>query len=226
MKVLAINGSPRKDKNTATMLKNALEGVASQGAEIELIHLYDLNFKGCTSCLACRQTDGKSFSKCAMRDELTPVLEKILDVDAILLGSPIYFTSMSAGMRGFYERAAYPYMPLGYGDSSRFPKKINIGLILTLGAEEKLIKEMGMDRHFELTEKMMGFIFGSAELLIAASANIYKDDTKNAAPNDEFDEFTKRSEEMFTNNCMKAFDMGVRLLENKNQDFSDFIRKM
>lgn len=85
-------------------------------------------------------------------------------------------------------------------------------ITMAKGADEKLIKEMGMDRHFELTEKMKEFIFGSAELLIASCVNLYKDDTKYAASNDEFAEFTKRSEEMFTINCKKAFDMGMRLL--------------
>ena len=73
MKVIAINGSPRKNWNTATMLEKALEGTASEGAETELIHLYDLNFKGCTSCFACKLKDGKSYGKCAMKDELTHV---------------------------------------------------------------------------------------------------------------------------------------------------------
>ena len=77
MKVIAINGSPRKKWNTATLLEKALEGAASEGAETELIHLYDLNFKGCTSCFACKLKDGKSYGKCAMKDELTPVLDKI-----------------------------------------------------------------------------------------------------------------------------------------------------
>ena len=76
-KVYAINGSPRKNWNTATLLKHALEGAASQGAETELIHLYDLNFKGCTSCFSCKLKDGESFGKCAMKDGLTPVLEKL-----------------------------------------------------------------------------------------------------------------------------------------------------
>ena len=52
MKAIAINGSPRKDWNTATLLKKSLEGAASVGAETKLIHLYDLSFKGCYSCFA------------------------------------------------------------------------------------------------------------------------------------------------------------------------------
>ncbi|SPF52384.1 hypothetical protein SBF1_5670010 [Candidatus Desulfosporosinus infrequens] len=53
MKIIAINGSPRKKWNTDILLNKALEGAASQGAETELIHLYDLNYKGCISCFAC-----------------------------------------------------------------------------------------------------------------------------------------------------------------------------
>lgn len=213
MKILAINGSPRKDGNTATLLKNALEGAASQGAETELVHIYDLDFKGCTSCLACKLKNGKSFGKCAQRDELTPVLEKIPNVDALILGSPIYFSSLTGEMRSFYERAAYPYLPLAIQAPSQFPKKINVGLILTLGADEKLIKEMGMDRHFELTEMMMGLIFGSAESLVITGTNLYEDYTKYAFSHDAAAEAKRRSEEKFPIDCKKAFDMGVRLLK-------------
>jgi multimeric flavodoxin WrbA len=54
LKVLAINGRPRKTWNTAMLLQKALEGAASHGGETELGHLYDLDFKGCTSCFACK----------------------------------------------------------------------------------------------------------------------------------------------------------------------------
>ena len=67
MKVMAINGSPRKEWNTATLLGKALEGAESKGAESELIHLYDYTFKGCISCFACKTGDGKSYGKCAER---------------------------------------------------------------------------------------------------------------------------------------------------------------
>lgn len=54
MKVMAFNGSPRKKWNTATLLEEALKGAVSQGAETELIHLYELKFKGCISCFECK----------------------------------------------------------------------------------------------------------------------------------------------------------------------------
>ncbi len=76
MKILAINGSPRKTKNTATLLNKALEGASSVGAQTELIHLYDLNFKGCISCFACKRKNSKFVARCAVKDDLTEVLEK------------------------------------------------------------------------------------------------------------------------------------------------------
>ena len=63
MKVIAINGSPRKKWNTAILLEKALEGAASQGADTELVHLYDLDFKGCSSCFSCKLKGGKSYGK-------------------------------------------------------------------------------------------------------------------------------------------------------------------
>ena len=95
MKLLAINGSPRKTWNTATLLKKSVEGAASQGAATELIHLYDMNFRGCISCFACKTIGGESYGRCAVKDELAPVLKKVLESDILILGSPIYFGSVT-----------------------------------------------------------------------------------------------------------------------------------
>jgi multimeric flavodoxin WrbA len=104
MNVIAINGSPPKEWNTATLLEHALVGAASQGAETELIHLYDVDYKGCTSCFACKLKGGKSYGMCAMKDGLTPILEKIAGAEALILGSPIYFGIVTGEMRSFMER--------------------------------------------------------------------------------------------------------------------------
>ena len=98
MKVLAINGSPRKTWNTAKLLQEVLKGAASQGAETELIHLYDINFKGCTSCFGCKLKGGKSYGRCAMNDGLTPILAKFAGADAFVLGSPSSFGTVTGEM--------------------------------------------------------------------------------------------------------------------------------
>jgi hypothetical protein len=71
MKLIAINGSPRKKWNTATLLQQALDGAASQGFETGLFHLYDLNFKGCISGFSCNVKDGKNYGRCTIQDDLT-----------------------------------------------------------------------------------------------------------------------------------------------------------
>ena len=105
-KIIAINGSPRKNGNTAILLNKALEGAAAQGAETELINLYDLNYKGCISCFACKLKDGKSYGQCICKDGLTSVLESIKQADALLLGSPIYFGAVTGAMRSFMSQGA------------------------------------------------------------------------------------------------------------------------
>lgn len=140
MKVMAINGSPRTTWNTATMLAKALEGAASQGAETELIHLYDLNFKGCVSCFSCKTIDGPSYGRCAVEDDLAPILQKAAEADAFILGSPFYFGTVSGEMRSFMERLMFPYLAYAGPPRSLFPRKIKTGFIYTMNAPEEGMK--------------------------------------------------------------------------------------
>ena len=165
MKVIAINGSPRKKWNTATMLEKALEGAASEGAETEIIHLYDLNFKGCTSCFACKLKDGKSYGKCAMKDELTHVLDKLKDVDAVILGSPVYLGNSTGEMRSFMERFIFPYLVYSTSPMSLYTKNIPVGYIYTLGAKEEYFDMFGFHKVIELNEGVATRIFGYSESL-------------------------------------------------------------
>jgi multimeric flavodoxin WrbA len=110
MKLLAINGSPRTACNTATVLNYVLEGAASRGAETELVHLYELNFKGCINCLACKVKNGESYGRCAVNDDLRPILKKVEVADAIILGSPVYLGTSISEMRSFVERLIFPYL--------------------------------------------------------------------------------------------------------------------
>ncbi len=210
MKVIAINGSPRKEWNTATLLNKALEGAASQGAETETAHLYDLDFKGCKSCFACRLKGGKSYGKCAQRDELTPILGRIEKCDALIMGSPIYLSSITGEMKSFMERAIYPYLVYDAKRSSLFPKKIKTGFIYTLGANEERMKDLQTDKHIAINEMVTGRILGSAESLMVTDTYQFDDYSKYVCSHDEAAK-AKRRREVFPLDCQKAFDMGVRL---------------
>ena len=100
MRVIAINGSPRKNGNTATMLKEILTGAAERGAETRFIHLNDLNFKGCQGCLYCREHLGE----CAQKDDFQDLLQEMKQADAVALGTPIYVFSVTGQFKCFLDR--------------------------------------------------------------------------------------------------------------------------
>ena len=213
MKLIAINGSPRKDKNTATLLKRALEGAASQGAETELIHLYDQNYKGCISCFACKLKNGKSYGKCAVKDDLTPILEKVANADAIILGSPIYFGAVTGEMRSFIERFMFPYLVYDKSYSSIFEREIPTGFIYTMNVTNEQMKNVGYEQGLKFVENSMERLFGSFESLIVNDTYQFDDYSKYVVTS--FDEKKKAQvrEEQFPKDCKNAFDMGVRFVK-------------
>jgi multimeric flavodoxin WrbA len=209
--VIAINGSPRKTWNTATLLEHAIKGAESAGAKTEIVHLYDLDYKGCTSCFACKLNGGPSYGKCAMKDGLTLVLERIRNADALILGSPVYLGTATGEMRSFLERLVFPYLVYDREHSSIFPKKIPTAFIYTLGADEGRAKEMGFDVPIRLTEMLLGRMFGNSETLQVADTLQFDDYSKYVSS--AFDPAAKaqRRREVFPQDCQRAFELGVRL---------------
>lgn len=159
MNVIAINGSPRKNWNTAMLLEHALAGAASKGAETELVHLYGLDFKGCTSCFLCKLKGGSSYGKCAMRDGLTPLLEKLAHADAFILGSPIYFGTVTGEMRSFMERLLFQYLEYTNPPGSLFNKKIPTAFIYTMNVSEEIMKEYQYTVHIGVNLELSGKVF-------------------------------------------------------------------
>lgn len=215
MKVIAINGSPRKNWNTATLLEKSLEGAASEGAETELIHLYDLNFKGCISCFACKLKGGKSFGKCAVKDELTPVLERLEDADAVILGSPIYLGNSTGEMRSFMERYIFPYITYSIDIQTFYPRNIPVGFIYTMNITEDLFELVGINKLIESNEWVATRIFGYSESLCSTDTYQFDDYSKYASSIFNLQEKAKRRKEVFPRDCEKAFEMGARFVKRQ-----------
>ena len=208
---MAVNGSARKSGNTETLLKKALEGAAAAGAEVEMVHLYDLDFKGCTSCFACKRIGGKSYGKCAMADDLTPILDKILEVDAIVLGSPIYFGNVTGEMRSFMERLVFPYLVYDKKHSMIFPKKLRNGWIYTMNVPETWLKDLGYEHLFNNNEKLLTRVFGSSESLIVTDTYQFDDYSKFVSSMFDSEHKAERKREVFPLDCEKAYHMGSRM---------------
>jgi len=103
MKAVAINGSPRKGGNTEILLKKALAPLAAAGWETEFIQLGGRPVRGCQACYRC--FDLKN-SRCSQKDEIfNECFAKMAAADAIILGSPTYFTDVSAEMKALLDRA-------------------------------------------------------------------------------------------------------------------------
>ena len=211
MKVIAFNGSPRKNWNTATLLRHALDGAASQGAETELIHLYDYDYKGCRSCFACRLKDGISYGKCGMKDALSPLLEKVESADALLLGSPIYIGNITGEMRSFIERLVYPYAVYDKVHTRLFNRKIPVGFIYTMNIPERMLATEGYGLDF--VEHSLQETFGPLETLYVTDTYQFSDYSKYVCPLFDVEEKTRRREEQFPIDCKSAFDIGVRMAQ-------------
>jgi len=105
MKVLALNGSPRKDGNTGIMIKTVLEELDKEGIETELIQFSGKTIQGCKACMKCFD---KKDNRCVFdNDDFNECLEKMIEADGIILGSPTYFTDVTAEMKGLIDRSGF-----------------------------------------------------------------------------------------------------------------------
>lgn len=214
MRILGFNGSNRKTGNTATLIKNALKGAASQGAEVKLINLFDLNFKDCYSCFACKMRNGKSYGRCCIKDDLMPIFREIENSDAIILASPIYYSSVSGEMKSFLDRLFFSYMTYTNPRQSLFPKKINVGFIYTMNITEQELMNSGIDKHLSIFENAAQGILGPVKRVYSCDTFQFKDYSKVVA--DRFDPVkkAKQRDEVFPLDCKKAFDLGIQLTQD------------
>ena len=208
--MIASNGSPRKKWNTATLLKHALDGAASGSAETELIHLYDYSYKGCISYFACKLKDGKSYGRCAVKDDLKPVLYKVHNADAIILGSPIYFGMPTGVIKSFMERLLFQYLIYDANYSFLFKRNIPTGLIYTMNVEQSLIEGMGYDRTLMGIEMTFKRCFGATETLMVTDTYQFDDYSKYETSGLNEARKAQRKLKVFPEDCRKAFEMGVR----------------
>ena len=98
--MLGVNGSARKNGNTAKLLKKVLSHATEMGAKTEILHLIDKEIKPCLSCIA----EGKCTYPCIIKDDMEEIFEKLKEVDCIILGSPTYWYSLSGLMKNFIDR--------------------------------------------------------------------------------------------------------------------------
>lgn len=191
------------------MLESALSGCREAGAQTKLVNLYDLNYKGCISCFGCKRLGGSSYAKCAMRDDLTAVLNDVWASDALIVGSPVYFSDVSAQLRAFLERLWFAGLMYNKEHMVRNPKQMPVKIILTMNAPfENFHKELN-----ESLVKIMNSFIGPAELLEATNTLQFDDYSKYDVPMFDVEAKHKRHKEVFPQDLQNAFNMGKRAVE-------------
>jgi multimeric flavodoxin WrbA len=111
MKVVAINGSARRNGNTTRLIETAFGPLREAGIECELVELAGKEVRGCTACMKCREKkDGQCHGR---RDFGNEVIDRLRDADGIILGSPTYFADVSAEMKAVIDRVGYVSMGNG-----------------------------------------------------------------------------------------------------------------
>lgn len=217
-KVIVLNAGPRKNFNTAKMLKEAQNGAQSVGAEVEYFNLYDYSFLGCRSCFACQRKGSVTNNVCAIKDDIRPILEKCVKADAIIIGSPVYFSYPTGVFRNFVERlmfANHTYMvdKERGGCKSQLDRTIPVGVIFTMNCPEDLAHQINYDVILDENVKCLNHVLGYAQGLYAYDTYQFADYSEYNC--DLFDETHKAKvrDEQFPKDLQKAFDLGKKLVE-------------
>lgn len=210
-KIVIIDGGPRRNMNTAQMLRKIAEGALSVDADIEVktFRLYDLNYNGCMSCMACK-VKGKAMNICKFKDPLSPIMEEIAQADGLVLGSPIYFGDITGQMRTFLERLCFPW--LSYNDYSlTAPKQMPVVLIETMNG----LPERNNSNGYGTMEHCLTVALGAPERIIAY--NTYQVNDYNRFELASFSEPAKREwrDSHWEADLQKAFDAGRRLANDQ-----------
>jgi multimeric flavodoxin WrbA len=123
MKVIAFNGSARKDGNTTILLNMVFEELKSEGIETEIYTLAGKPIQGCIACFKCFEKKDK---RCAVeKDIINECIQKMLEADGILLGSPTYFADVSAGMKALIERCGM----VSRANGDMLKRKVGAGVV-------------------------------------------------------------------------------------------------
>ena len=217
-RMILLNASPRKNKNTAQLLESVMKGAQEAGAECELIHLVGMNFKGCMSCFACKRTGNKCGGLCAYKDELRPVLEKILAADALVMGSPIYWSYPTGMFRNVIERLLFPILrydidPATGGPMKYLDKQMKTALIYTMNNTKERYDMVNYGTILAPDQQYMKLMFGSCEVLNAFNTWQFPDYSKYDATAFDMAEKLQSRDNQWPRDLQAAFELGKRLVE-------------
>lgn len=208
-KIMIIDGGPRRNMNTAAMVEAFAEGARSEGAEVKHVRLYDIDYKGCRSCMAC-QLKGKRVDSCRFKDGITDILAECAAADGLLLASPIYFGEVTAELRAFWERLVFPWLSYSKGGLNA-PKKMPVTFIYTMNAPTSYGEQMRRSSLAQFEGVLAGALGHEPEAVMACNTVQVKDYSRY-----DFSEGTAENKQAYREahweeDLAKARDAGKRM---------------
>ena len=217
MKFYLFNGSNRKEGNTAKLLDATAQGISDTlikndaQASINIINLYDLDYKGCKSCYHCKKEDGKYYGICPIKDDLLELLPEVWSSDGIVIGSPIYFGNVSGETRSFLERLMFP--KLDYGNES-LAENIPTAFIYTMDLDKQKADVLYTESVYNNIERFLRYTFKEVQSI--KSHDTYQFNSYSIQENTKLEDDIKRkeNEEEFEKDIENSYKMGVNIAEN------------
>lgn len=198
MKTIVINADPKQKQEVGKLLKSAGEGAESVGAEVEYFNLYKMNLRGCMNCSICKMKNKENF-KCYWKDDLSPIIEKILNADTLLIGSQIFFNEPTSHYRALIERLIYCIV--SYDSQYYYKGKVNVGIFYSVISPKDYF-EKSIRPYLKSTEDLFKMLNGEVKVYSS-----YKGLRSKKKTEEEINEQKKE----FNIDLKKAFEMGAEL---------------
>ncbi len=214
MKIIAINGSPRKNWNSDRLLDSWVEGVKSvlPDAEVKKVNLYDLKFTGCRSCFSCKLKGGKFFGTCPIPDDIHDLLAEVRQADAVGIASPIYYMDLNAYTKCLLERMIFSVAQYSSPAVSLAPKRVSFTMLYSMNATEEYFKLYGIDTRCAHEERLLSLFYFMPSHRVTAF-DTYQFNDYSRYESSAFSEQAKREqkEQQFPRDLKAAFDTGVKV---------------
>ena len=199
MKTIVINAGPKRKDVNAQLAQSALNGAESVGADVEYVDLYKLDLSGCRACMICKRDE--DVCKCFWKDEMSPLIERIFDSDALLIVVPIFFSNPSSHYIAFLERLIFSLVSFQTGN--KFKGKVNAGLFYTVEYPLDFF-EKSVRPNLKQSEDLLGMLNGN--VVIDSFSTITKTE-RSAKSSDEL----SIKEEQLSRDLNEIFDIAAEL---------------
>ena len=144
MKVVAFNGSPRKDGNTSILINYVFQELEKEAIETELVQLSGKNIRGCIACYKCFENKDR---RCSVKDDFAnDCIERMIGAHGIVLGSPTYFSDVTAEMKALIDRAGF----VSRANGNLYTNKVGLALVV-----------MRRSGAFHALDTMLHFLLGT-----------------------------------------------------------------